>query len=71
MEVFSGIQDVQEEDQEEGTWEESYLKVFSNFLGFSIEGYKEEIIKLMNSINARRQRIKGKGVQGTSKFERD
>ena len=71
MEVFSDDQDVQEEDQEEGIWEESFQKVFNNFLGFSVEGYKEEILKLMNSINARRQQIKGKGVQGTSKFERE
>ena len=45
--------------------------MFNNFLGFSIEGYKEEILKLINNISARRQQIKGKGVQGTSKFERE
>ena len=50
-----------QEEQEEGTWEESYLLLFSRFLGFSVDGYKDDIFNLMNSICERRSTIKGKG----------
>ena len=43
------------------SWEESCLAKFSEFLGFLIEGFKEEILELMSRINFRRQKGKGKG----------
>ena len=55
--------------QEEGTWEESCLFLFSRFLGFSVDGYEDEIFNLMNRICERRSMVKGKGVQGTTKFD--
>ena len=61
----------QQEDQEKGTWEESCLLMFSKFLGFSITGHKEENFNLMSSICERRVKLKGKGVQGTTKFDRE
>ena len=45
--------------------------MFSRFLGFSIDGYEDEIFNLMNSICERRSTVKGKGVQGTTKFDRE
>ena len=41
------------------------------FLRFLSRRIQRGDFKLMNNINARRQQIKGKGVQGTSKFERE
>ena len=60
-----------QEEQKEGTWEESCLLMFSRFLGFSIDGYEDEIFNMMNSICERRSIVKGKGVQGTRKFDRE
>ena len=62
---------IHQEEQEEGTWEESCLLLFSKFLGFSIAEYKDEIFKLMNKICERRTMVKGKGVQGTTKFDKE
>ena len=62
---------IRQEEQEEGTWEESFLFLFSRFLGFSFDGYDDEIFNLMNSICERRSMVKGKGVQGTTKFDRE
>ena len=59
-----------QEEQKEGTWEESCLLMFSRFLGFSIDGYKDEIFNLMNSICERRSIVKGEGVQGRKKETR-
>ena len=53
---------LQQEEQEAGSWEESCLLLFSRFLGFTVDGHEEEIYKLMNSICARRFKLKGKGV---------
>ena len=52
-------------------WEESCLAKFSEFLGFPIEGFKEEILELMNRINSRRQKRKGKGGAVSTKFDRE
>ena len=60
---------LRQEEQEEGTWEESCLFLLSRFFGFSIDGYEDEIFNMMNSICERRSTIKGKGVQGTTKFD--
>ena len=58
------------QEEQEGTWEESCLLLFSRFLGFSVDGYEDENFNLMNSICERRSTVKGKGVQGTTKFNR-
>ena len=52
-------------------WEESCLAKFSEFLGFPIEGFKEEILELMSRINSRRQKRKGKGGVVSTKIERE
>ena len=44
---------------------------FSKFLGFSTVGYEELILDFMNRINTSRQKIKGKGGAGTTKFDRE
>ena len=45
--------------------------MFNKFLGFSIACYEDEIFNLMNNICERRLTAKGKGVQGTTKFNRE
>ena len=52
-------------------WEESCLAKFSEFLGFPIEGFKEEFLELMTRINSRRQKRKGKGGAVSTKFDRE
>ena len=32
-----------QEEQEEGTWDESCLLLFNRFLGFSVDGYEDKI----------------------------
>ena len=44
--------------------------MFSKFLGFSVDGYEDEIFNLMKSICEGRIMTKGKGVQGTTNFDR-
>ena len=61
---------LQQEEQEAWTWEESCLLLFSRFLGFLVVGHEEEIYNLMNRICERRFKLKGKGVQGTTKFDK-
>ena len=60
-----------QEEQEEGTWEESCLLLFSRVLVFSVDGYKDEIFNMMNNICERRSTVKGKGLQWTTKFDRE
>ena len=59
------------EENELMSWEESCLLRFSHFLGMSSEGYKEEVLDLINKICGRRQEGKGKEEQGMTKFYRD
>ena len=59
------------EGHEERTWEESCLLMFSRFLGFSVDGHEDEIFNMMNIISERRSIVKGKGVQGITKFDRE
>ena len=60
-----------QEEREEGIWEESCLLLFNRFLGFSVDGYEDEIFNMMNNICEKRSTVKGKGVQGTTKFDRE
>ena len=50
-----------QEEQEEGTWDESCLLLFNIFLGFSIDGYEDKIFNMMNNICEKRSTVKGKG----------
>ena len=43
----------------------------SRFLGFSVAGHEKEIYNLMSSICEGRFKLKGKGVHGTTKFDRE
>ena len=52
-------------------WEESCLAKFSEFLGFPIVDFKEEILELMTRIKSRRQKRKGKGGAVSTKFDRE
>ena len=53
-------------------WEESCcLAKFSEFLGFPIEGFKEEILELVSRIGSWRQKGKGKGGAVSAKFDRE
>ena len=62
--VLLGDTTLFQEEQEEGTWEESCLLMFNRFLGFSIDGYEDEIFNLMNSICERNRLLKGRGFKG-------
>ena len=57
--------------QEGESWEESCLNKFSKCLGMSIAGFEEEFLLLMSRISERRQQDKGKGVQRSTKFDRE
>ena len=52
-------------------WEESCLAKFSEFLGFPIEGFKEEILEFMTKINSQIPKSKGKGGSVSTKFDRE
>ena len=47
------------------------LAYVQQILGFLIDGYEDEIFNLMNNICERRSIVKGKGVQGTTNFDRE
>ena len=53
------------------SWEESCFLRFSKFLGMSPKGYEDEVLGLMYKISDRRQKGKGKEMQGTTKFDRE
>ena len=71
MPIVSTGLDEEAKKQEIGSWEKSCLLVFSNFLGVSMKGHKEEILNLMNNICERRDQIEGKAVHTTSRFKRE
>ena len=56
--------------QEEVSLEESLIN-FSRCMGLPIEGFEEEIVDLMNRVSGRRYTDKGKGVQSSTKFDRE
>ena len=68
-----GVEDLVGEDGEpaELSREESCLKKFSDSLGMSIEGFEGEFLKLMTKVNQKRIKVKGKGVNGSTKFDRE
>ena len=63
------FQEGRKEDQL--NWEESSLIKFSHFLGFSTEGLEKEILSFLGKIRKRREKIVGKGLLETSRFERE
>ena len=52
-------------------WEESSLIKFSHFLGFSTEGLEKEILSFLGKIRKRKDKIVGKGLLESSRFERE
>ena len=62
-----------QEDRKEDqiNWEESSLVKFSQFLGFSTECLENEILSFLGRIKKRREKIVGKGLLETSRFERE
>ena len=52
-------------------WEESSLIKFSHFLGFSTEGLEKEILSFLGKIRKRKEKIVGKGLLESSRFERE
>ncbi|RVW71574.1 hypothetical protein CK203_047967 [Vitis vinifera] len=57
--------------EEQFNWEENSLVKFSHFLGFSMEGLEKEILSFLGKIRKRREKILGKGLLKTSRFERE
>ena len=53
------------------SWEESCLLRFSKFVGMSPKGYEDELLGLMYKISDRRQKGKGKEMEGTTKFDKE
>ena len=51
------------------SWEESCLVYFSEFLGFSTEGHKEEIIGFLQKLVAKQNQDCSKGQFGSTKCE--
>ena len=80
--VLEGKENYQKEEEEEGggdrakdqeqmSWEESFLLRFSQFLGMSLEGSEDEVLDLMNKICVRRQKEEGKEGKRMTKFARE
>ncbi|KAL6339446.1 hypothetical protein AAG906_032981 [Vitis piasezkii] len=63
------FQEGRKEDQL--NWEESSVVKFSHFLGFSTGGLEKEILSFLGKIRKRREKIVGKGLLETSRFERE
>ena len=70
---WTADQTVSQEGRKEDqfNWEESSLIKFSHFLGFSTEGLQKEILNFLGKIRKRREKIVGKGLLETSRFERE
>ena len=70
---WTADQTVSQEGRKEDqfNWEESSLIKFSHFLGFSTEGLEKEILNFLGKIRKRREKIVGKGLLETSRFERE
>ena len=61
-----------EEDPENLTWQESCcLLRFNKFLRMLPKEYEDEVLDLMYKISDRRQKGKGKEMQGTTQFDRE
>ena len=52
-------------------WDDSCLARFSNFLGFSTEGFEGEILNLLLRTKRRSEQNLKKGSLGTTKFDRE
>ena len=52
-------------------WEDSCLIKFSEFLGFPIVGYEDEILDLMHKLVASQKQVKGNGSLAVTKSERE
>ena len=56
---------------EEESWEESYQRKFSLCMGLSFVGFEREFLDLMNRVLLRRNKGKGRGVFGSTKYDRE
>ena len=54
-----------------GSWENSCLAKFSEFLGFPIKGFEKEILNLLGKLVASQKMCKEKGHLSVSKSERE
>ena len=52
-------------------WEESRLARFNICMGFPIKGFQEEILDMVQRMDAKRKKGKGKGGQVNTKFDRE
>ena len=52
-------------------WDDSCLARFSKFLGFSTEGFEEEILNLLLRNQRRREQNVKKDISGSTKFDRE
>ena len=52
-------------------WEDSCLVKFSDFLGFSMGGFENEVLGLVRKMVAMQQNDKKKGVVTTTRCERE
>ena len=58
-------------EQEEVSWEESCLMRFNECMGLATEGFEEEIVDFMTRVSEKRYKDKGKGVQSSTRFDRE
>ena len=49
----------------------SFLKKFSQCMGLSMEGFEGEFLELITKVNKRRIKGKGKGINGSTRYERE
>ena len=59
------------EGMREGQGTKSILARFSEFLGFSIKGYKDEVLDFFNNMKKRRDRGHAKGCSEPTMFYRE
>ncbi|RVW23504.1 hypothetical protein CK203_090732 [Vitis vinifera] len=64
-------EDLEEEEDQGSSWDDSSLAKFSKTLGFSIVGVEGEILKLLLRLKSRRDQDKKKGISGMTKFDRE
>ena len=62
---------LQEKRRIGGGWEDNCLTKFSRLLGFSTEGFKGEILNLLQRIKSRREKSKKKVYSVTTMFDRE
>ena len=64
-------EDLEEEEDQGSSWDDSSLAKFSKTLGFSTDGVEGEILKLLLRLKTRRDQGKKKGISGMTRFDRE